>query len=398
MLDALARWLAQLPVLCSEPLAADIAAVITERGLGGDGTDLVHRIDGFRRDRSRRAQEMRRLADGWARAAGGGAGGDPSDAGRLLALAYPDRVARARGGTGSFVMANGRGAMVEPHDALAREPFLAIAEIAGSAAAARILLAAPLTAAAIDADFGDRIEARDEVSFDRASASLRARRVRRLGALLLAEQTRPVPATAEAAQMLAEGIAGLGIGRLPWTKAQAQWRARIGFLRRTDPSWPDLSDAALAATAADWLAPAIMGRTGLAQIGADELDQAMRALLPWDLARRLDAEAPTHFEAPTGNRIAIDWEAEEGPVLAIRVQELFGLKVHPAVAGGRLPLVLHLLSPAHRPIQITRDLPGFWAGSWAGVKSDMKGRYPRHPWPDDPAAAPPTARAKPRGT
>jgi ATP-dependent helicase HrpB len=198
--------------------------------------------------------------------------------------------------------------------------------------------------------------------------------------------------------MRAEGIAGLGIGRLPWTKAQAQWRARIGFLRRTDPSWPDLSDMALAATAGDWLAPAISGRTGLAQIGADDLDQALRALLPWDLARRLDAEAPTHFEAPTGNRIAIDWEAEEGPVLAIRVQELFGLRVHPAVAGGRLPLVLHLLSPAHRPMQITRDLPGFWAGSWAGVKSDMKGRYPRHPWPDDPAAAPPTARAKPRGT
>jgi ATP-dependent helicase HrpB len=394
----LARMVVAAGPLGLAGLAADIAAVITERGLGGDGTDLVHRIDGFRRDRSRRAQEMRRLADGWARAAGGGGGGDPSDAGRLLALAYPDRVARARGGTGGFVMANGRGAMVEPHDALAREPFLAIAEIAGSAAAARILLAAPLTAAAIDADFGDRIEARDEVSFDRASASLRARRVRRLGALLLAEQTRPVPATPEAAQLLAEGIAGLGIGRLPWTKAQAQWRARIGFLRRTDPIWPDLSDTALAATAADWLAPAITGRTGLAQIGADALDEALRALLPWDLARRLDAEAPTHFEAPTGNRIAIDWEAEEGPVLAIRVQELFGLKVHPAVAGGRLPLVLHLLSPAHRPIQITRDLPGFWAGSWAGVKSDMKGRYPRHPWPDDPAAAPPTARAKPRGT
>jgi ATP-dependent helicase HrpB len=170
------------------------------------------------------------------------------------------------------------------------------------------------------------------------------------------------------------------------------------FLRRGDPAFPDLSDESLADTAGDWLAPFVAGKASLAQIGGDTLAEALHALLPWDLARRLDAECPTHFEAPTGNRHAIDYEAEEGPVLAIRVQELFGLKDHPAVAGGRLPLVLHLLSPAHRPIQITRDLPGFWRGSWAAVKADMKGRYPRHPWPDDPASAAPTARAKPRGT
>jgi ATP-dependent helicase HrpB len=376
-------------------LAADIAAVIVERGLGGDGTHLGHRVEAFRRDRSARAEDMRRMARGWA---GEGAAGDPSGAGRVLALAYPDRVARARGAAGTFVMANGRGASVEPHDPLARETFLAVAELAGAAGSARILLAAPMEQDDIDADFAGRIEDRDEVTFDKASASLRARRVRRLGAVSLASQTLPVEPTPANAALLAEGIAALGMGRLPWTKALSQWRNRVLFMRRADPSFPDLSDTVLASTAAEWLAPFITGKASLSAIGADDLRQALEALLPWDLSRRLEAECPTHFEAPTGNRHAIDYENGDEPVLAIRVQELFGLRDHPAVAGGRLPLLLHLLSPAHRPIQITRDLPGFWAGSWSGVKAEMKGRYPRHPWPDDPASALPTARAKPRGT
>jgi ATP-dependent helicase HrpB len=378
--------------------AAEVAALITERGLGGDGTDLVQRIENFRRDRGRRAEDMRRLARTWSDAAGGGRPGDPARAGAVLALAYPDRVARSRGAGGAFLMVNGRAASVEPSDRLAREPYLAVAELSGTAGNARILLAAPIGQAEIEADFGARIVARDEVAFDRTAAALRARRTRRLGAIALVEQTLPVPAGPDSAVLLAEGIATLGIARLPWTKSQAQWRHRIQFLRRTDASWPDLSDDALAATAAEWLAPALQGRTSLAQVTPDDLDRALATLLPWDLARRLDQDAPTHFTAPTGNRHAIDYEAEEGPVLAIRVQELFGLAQHPALAGGRLPLVLHLLSPAHRPIQITRDLPGFWKGSWSAVTSEMKGRYPRHPWPEDPASAAPTARAKPRGT
>ncbi|MCZ8103360.1 MAG: hypothetical protein O9972_36385, partial [Burkholderiales bacterium] len=396
----LARMLVAAGRAGDAALAADVAAVIVERGLGGDGTNLVHRVEAFRRERSARAQDMRRLAAGWAAAAGrtGDRYGEAAEAGRVLAMAYPDRVARARGAPGAFLMVNGRAAAVEPHDALAREPFLAVAEIAGSAGAARILLAAPLSAEEIEADFGDRIAERDEVSFDRAAAALRARRVRRLGAIVLAERPLPTPSGSEAARTLAEGIAALGIERLPWSRPLQQWRNRVMFLRRGDPAFPDLSDEALARSAADWLAPFLAGKASLAQIGGDTLAEALHALLPWDLTRRLDAECPTHFEAPTGNRHAIDYEAEEGPVLAIRVQELFGLKDHPAVAGGRLPLVLHLLSPAHRPIQITRDLPGFWRGSWAAVKADMKGRYPRHPWPDDPASAAPTARAKPRGT
>ena len=381
-------------------LAAEVAAVLVERGIGGEGVDVATRVERLRRDRSPRAADARRLAEGWTRQAGGGRErGDPSESGRWLAAAFPDRIAKARGKPGEFLMANGRAAALEPHDGLAAAPFLAIAEIAGRAGAARILAAAALTAEEVGTIAADRIVTRDERVFDPRAAALRARRVRRLGAITLAEQTLPAAAPDEAPRILAEGIAALGIDRLPWTKALSQWRDRVAFLRRAGgEDWPDLSDAALATTAADWLAPHLSGKSALADVGADDLDAALKALLPWDMQRRLDAEAPTHFEAPTGSRVAVDYEAEGGPVLAIRVQELYGLSEHPALARGRVPLTLHLLSPAHRPIQITRDLPGFWKGSWAAVKTEMKGRYPRHLWPDDPAAATPTTRAKPRGT
>ena len=243
------------------------------------------------------------------------------------------------------------------------------------------------------------MRASDEIEFDQAAGALRARRVRRLDAIVLGSEPRAVAANEETARLLAEGIAKLGIGRLPWSKAQIQLRDRVGFLRAAgEDEWPDLSDAALAASAGDWLGPFLNGKTKLSDIGADDLGAALDALLPWHLKRRLEEEAPTHFEAPTGNRHAIDYETTGAPALHIRVQELFGLTQHPSIANGKLPLTLHLLSPAHRPIQITRDLPGFWKGSWAAVKAEMKGRYPRHPWPDDPASAAATARAKPRGT
>jgi ATP-dependent helicase HrpB len=203
----------------------------------------------------------------------------------------------------------------------------------------------------------------------------------------------------ETARLLAEGIARLGLDRLPWSKALRQWRDRVMFLRRAEgDEWPDLSDAALAASTDKWLAAALAGKTALSELGADQLTETLHGLMQWNLRRRLDAEAPTHFTAPSGSSVQIDYEAEEGPKLAIRVQELFGLDRHPAIAGGRVPLVIELLSPAHRPVQVTRDLPGFWRGSYAAVKAEMKGRYPRHPWPDDPLKAPATRRAKPRGT
>jgi len=199
--------------------------------------------------------------------------------------------------------------------------------------------------------------------------------------------------------VLAQGILGLGLARLPWSKALTQFRQRVMFLRQAEgDEWPDLSDAALADNAAQWLEPMLVDKTALAQVAADDLAQAVMALLPWNLRARLDAEAPTHFSAPSGSHVPIDYEAEGGPKLSIRVQELFGLAQHPSIAGGRVPLTIELLSPAHRPVQVTRDLPGFWRGSYDDVKTEMRGRYPRHPWPDNPLAAPATRRAKPRGT
>jgi ATP-dependent helicase HrpB len=321
-----------------------------------------------------------------------------SHVGEWLAAAFPDRIAMARGKRGEFLMANGRAATLEPHDPLAGEAFLAIGEIVGRAAAARVVAAAPLTLAEIEAVAGGAIETREETAFDRASASLRARRRRRLGALTLAEGALSPPADETSALALARGILDLGVARLPWTKPLEQWRGRVNFLRRAEGEpWPDLADAALAASP-DWLAPFLLGKTKLDELSSDELGQALHALLPYELARRLEAEAPSHYVAPTGTAAPVDYEAEGGPSVALRVQELFGLAVHPALAGGRVPLTLHLLSPAHRPIQITRDLPGFWKGSWAAVRADLRGRYPRHSWPEDPASAAPTSRAKPRGT
>jgi ATP-dependent helicase HrpB len=380
-------------------LAASIAAILTERGLGGDDVDLGHRLDNLRRDRSRRAEDARAMVTRWAEIADGKRGNAEHSPGSLLALAYPDRIAKNRGGGGgTFLLANGRGGTVDPASVLSREPFLAVAELTGAAAAGRIVLAAPMALADIESRFAGQIENREAITFDTASASLRARRSRRLGALILAEQAKPVAPDAGNARLLAEGIAGLGISKLPWNKAQLQFRNRVNFLRRAEgDEWPDLSDETLARMAAEWLAPFLVGKTALSQIGADDLAAALDTLLPWNLRRRLDAEAPTHFSAPSGSHVPIDYEAEEGPKLSIRVQELFGLAVHPAIAAGRVPLVIELLSPAHRPVQVTRDLPGFWRGSYKDVRTELRGRYPKHPWPEDPLTAPATRRAKPRG-
>jgi ATP-dependent helicase HrpB len=288
--------------------------------------------------------------------------------------------------------------MIDPASSLARETYLVVAELAGAAAAGRIVLAAPITLEDIEQGFADQIRDSETVTFDASSASLRARRTRRLGSLILAEQTRPVTPDSESARLLAEGIATIGVRKLPWSKAQLQLRNRVMFLQRVEgDEWPDLSDEALTRTTAEWLAPFLTGKTSLQQIGADDLAAALDALLPWHLRKRLDAEAPTHFAAPSGSQVPIDYEAEEGPKLSIRVQELFGLALHPTIAGGRVPLLVELLSPAHRPVQMTRDLPGFWRGSYKDVRTDLRGRYPKHPWPDDPLTAPATRRAKPRG-
>ncbi|MGA8653680.1 MAG: ATP-dependent helicase HrpB, partial [Xanthobacteraceae bacterium] len=405
----LARMVVDAAALGAALDAAEIAVLIGERGLGGDDVDLTHRLENLRRDRSPRARDARAMAARWAVIAKSDsspqAKGTDSPAssdremsiGAILALAYPERIAKNRGGAaGGFLLANGRGAQLDAASPLSREPYLAVAELTGSAAAGRILLAAPMTFAEIEARFADRIVTCDEVTFDPASASLRMRRLRRLDAIALAEQPMPVAANEHAARLLAQGIARLGIERMPWTKSLRQWRDRVMFLRAAEgDEWPDLSDTALAADT-DWLASVFYGKTSLAELTSEEFASALTARLPYPLQRRLDAEAPTHFAAPTGTQAPIDYEAEGGPKIAIRVQELFGLDRHPAIAGGKIPLVIELLSPAHRPVQTTRDLPGFWRGSYAAVRAEMRGRYPKHPWPDDPMSAPPTRRAKPR--
>ncbi|MGV3490815.1 MAG: ATP-dependent helicase HrpB [Devosia sp.] len=376
--------------------AAELAVLLGERGLGGDGTDLTHRLERFSRERGTRADEARGLARRWAQMAGNtGTGGE---VGRHLARAYPDRVAQQAGARGRFRLANGRQASLDETDALASSPYLVVADLTGAAATGRIRSAVPIERATIEELFASQIIDETLMAFDRASKSVRARRVRRLGALRLDETPVAISDAEVAARALAEGIAGIGIGHLPWTKEQKALRERSNYLRATlGEDWPDLSDASLAADI-DWLVPAITGKTALSEIGADDLGGALELLLPWGKRQEMERQLPSHFDAPSGSRLPIDYGAENGPALEVRVQELFGLDRHPSVAGGKVPLLLVLLSPAHRPIQTTRDLPGFWRGSWKDVAKDLKGRYPRHYWPDNPLEAAATARAKPRGT
>ncbi len=398
----LARMIVDSHRLGAGEAAADIAAILTERGLGGDSVDLDHRLDQFRRDRSPRASSARSLAQRWAQQVAKTEGPPAEDisptTGIMLALAFPDRVARNRG-NGSFVLANGRGAAVEQTSSLARAPYIAVAELTGTAAHGRILLAAPIVQEDIEARFADQIADREEISFDRGAMALRGRRKRTLHAITLSEAPVALSPSADTARIFAAGLVAAGLDKLPWSKSLKQWRDRVMFLRKAEgDSWPDLSDAALAADCENWLVPALYEKTSLKDISPGDLSDALMTLLPWELRARLEREAPTHFEAPTGTMLAIDYEAEQGPTIAVRLQELFGLNTHPSIAKGAVPLVLELLSPAQRPVQVTRDLPGFWRGSYAAVRSDLRGRYPRHPWPEDPATAPPTRRVKPRGT
>ena len=397
----LARMIVDSARLGAAAEAADIAAVLTERGLGGDSVDLDVRLDQFRRDRSQRASSARSLAQRWASQVTSSRTSETTvelSTGAMLALAFPDRVARNRG-NGSFVLANGRGASVEQTSSLARSPYIAVGELTGTAASGRILLAAPITQEEIELRFASEIETTEEISFDRCATALRGRRKRTLHAITLSEAPMALSPSAETARVLADGLIAAGLDRLPWSKHAKQWRDRVMFLRKAEgDSWPDLSNEALAREREAWLVPALFDKTSLKEFSAGDLSDALMALLPWNLRARREQEAPTHFEAPTGSQLAIDYEAEQGPTIAVRLQELFGLNTHPSIAKGAVPLVLELLSPAQRPVQVTRDLPGFWRGSYAAVRADLRGRYPKHPWPEDPANAAPTRRAKPRGT
>jgi ATP-dependent helicase HrpB len=383
--------------------ACQLAVLMTEQGLGGPDVDLDQRLKSLRNERGERAdaarQLARRLADALPRSAPSqNSAPAPVLAGHLLMHAYPDRVALQRGARGRFVMANGRGAELPETERLSGARMLVIADLTGRAAQARILAAAEIDRDSVEAELADAIDIRQEGYFDRQSRQVRARKVVRLGAIILEETPLPRPGGAQAAEALADGVRQLGLRALSFSKDTEQLRARIGFLNRTiGEPWPDVSEEALLSRLDDWFTPFQSGRSSLDAIDQGSLAEGLRTLIPPAIRSEINRLAPTHFEAPTGQRHPIRYDGEE-PVISLRVQELFGLKAHPSVAGGRLPLLLELTSPAHRPIQTTRDLPGFWAGSWRDVRADMRGQYPRHAWPEDPANAAPTARAKPRGT
>ncbi|MDF1633003.1 ATP-dependent helicase HrpB [Mycoplana sp. MJR14] len=378
--------------------AALLAVLLTEQGLGGPSLDLEERLRRFKTERGDRAEASRRLAARIAEATGAKGAAVPTHPGALLMRAFPDRIALQRGARGRYVMANGRGAELAETEALSASAMLVIADLTGQAGRQRILAAAPVSRAEVEAEMTDSFVREEQCVFDLASRAVRARKVTRLGAIVFEETPLPRPTGPAAAGALADGVRQLGLQALAFSKAGGQLRERIGFLHRSlGEPWPDTSDEALLARLDEWFTPFQEQTRGLDDVTPASLSDGLMALVPHAVQRDLERLAPTHFEAPTGQRHPIRYDGSE-PTLPIRVQELFGLSQHPAVAGGRLPLLLELLSPAHRPIQTTRDLPGFWAGSWKDVRAEMRGRYPRHPWPEDPAAAMPTTRAKPRGT
>jgi len=374
--------------------AARIAALVVERGLGGRSADVSERLESLAHDRSPRARDAQALAGRWARQAGDAGAGESADDGLLLAEAFPERIAKARGKPGEYQLASGRGALLDPADRLARESWLAVAELGGGEARDRILLAARLDEASLKDAFADQM-VREERLEAGPSGGLRAKETLRLGRLIVEERLIAKPDRRLIEAALLDEARRRGLDAIPFGEAADGLRRRLAFLRAADPAWPDLSDATLLNGLDDWLAPLLAGKTALFALSDSALEGALRTLIPWEAQRRLDAEAPARWTAPTGNSFRIDYAAEGGPRVDVRVQELFGLGVHPTVGAG-VPLTLALLSPAHRPIQMTRDLPGFWKGSWSDVRKDMRGRYPKHSWPEDPAAAAPTTRAKPR--
>lgn len=378
--------------------AAMLAVLASERGLGGNGVDLAQRLDRLRQEKGERANAARGLARSIARGLDHAAQGGLS-AGALLSLAWPDRIARWRGQGGAFQLSSGRGAVLDEAEPLARSPFVVVADLQGVAASARILSAAAIGMDEIEALHGGSIQARREAFLDPQSGRVRVKVSRRLGALALGEAAAELAPQDAAQDIIVAHLRRNGLAALDWGKSAGRLRDRLAFLNAHEPAWPDVSDEALCASLDDWLLPFLANPRALADITPQILREGLeyRVSLAGKTLAAADRLAPEHFHTPAGSHVPIRYEGRAA-FLAVRVQELFGLKSHPAVMDGSVPLTLELLSPAHRPIQVTQDLPGFWKGSWAAVRSEMRGRYPRHPWPENPAAAPPTTRAKPRGT
>ncbi|RYY23569.1 MAG: ATP-dependent helicase HrpB [Sphingomonadales bacterium] len=365
--------------------AAQIAVLLGERGLGGNDADLELRLRRWRNERGPRAEGSRRLAERWAKLVSGNGEGDVAT---CVALAFPDRIAKRRDASGeTWASAGGRGFKLDPTSPLARAEWLAVAETQGMASGARILSAAQIDPATVEALFAERIETKRSVRFDSATGRIEALRERRLGSIRLSSGPDSNASSDEIEAALLEGVRTHGLELLPWSGGADTLRTRAAYA-----GVEALSDEALLATLDDWLPGVLAGKRRLDAIEPGALTEALQNLAGWDAMRAIDKTAPARFESPAGSSHAIDYAAEAGPTVELRPQALFGLATHPMV--GSTPLVLSLTSPAGRPIQTTRDLPGFWAGSWAAVAKEMRGRYPRHPWPDDPASAAATLRTK----
>ena len=319
----------------------------------------------------------------------------PGSLAQAIALAFPERLSRRRDSTGEqWQSVGGRGFRLDPTSPLARSEWLAVAEVAGAASGARILSAATLDLADVESLYGDRIVSFASVRFDPATNAISASKGRKLGAIRLSSAPDPKPDQAAIEAGLLDAVRGHGVAILPWSDSAVALRRRAEFVTAHDPAIPDLSDDALIERIDEWLPSLLTGKRRLDAIDPGSLRNALEGLLGYDAGRAIDLLAPTHFHSPAGAAHPIDYAAPGGPTVEVRAQALYGLKDHPTVAGGRVALTLAITSPAHRPIQTTKDLPAFWSGSWREVAKEMRGRYPRHPWPDDPASAPPTLRTK----
>jgi ATP-dependent helicase HrpB len=394
-------------------LACRLAAILSERDPLRNlrdtiGVDLHARVEALEQPRLypgaeqgalRRAQEQaRRWEQRLPERRQASAGQDASAAGRVLALAYPERVGMRRPGSGTlprFILRNGNGVSLPEGDSLAPENFIVVAESDGRVPEARAWLAAALTAEDVESDFSDDIVDQDSVEWTE-SDGLRAFRERRLGAIVLSRRVVRDPDPSLVAKAVADGIRRRGLEVLSWTEGARKLRERMAFLHSHDRSWPDVSDEALIDTLLERLADTLGTIRSSAELHSLDVSAALLGLLDWDQRRRLDMLAPTHFEAPTGSRLPIDYSDPHSPAVAIRLQEMFGRQDTPAVLGGRVALTLQLLSPAQRPVQVTRDLAGFWRTSYFDVRKDMRARYPKHSWPEDPVNAAPTRRTKKR--
>lgn len=392
-------------------LAADVAALLEERDpLQGSGSDLNERLNALRRWRNRQGaggdvavmERIERLARNWRQALNAAVDNSPADpfhTGRLVALAYPERVAALRPGTPDrYLMAGGQGVRLPEADPLAGTPLLAVAHLDARMVAGegRVYLASPLR----QEDLTGRVTQQTSVRWDARSGTLLAQSETRLGAIMLEAEPLKTVATELRVQALLGAVRQEGLGLLRWTDAARQWQARVSSLRAwRGEDWPDLSDAALQERLEDWLPALLKAARSREDLGRIDVLPAVAALLPWNLTRLLDELAPLTLEVPSGSRVRLEYRpGGEAPILAVKFQELFGLADTPAVNAGRTPVLLHLLSPARRPVQVTQDLRSFWHKGYFEARKDLKGQYPRHPWPDDPWTAEATRKAKPRGT